>query len=83
MRQGDYGATARLQSCPDAPGAATLHAAMMFRDNCFSHLASRREKQIPLALAHPERPLRDQLMDRVSELDSIADVMRQALDALR
>jgi hypothetical protein len=39
--------------------------------------------QIPLALAQPEGPIRDRLIDKVSELDSIADVMRQALDAMK
>jgi hypothetical protein len=34
---------------------------------------------LQLALALPEGPLRDHLMDRVSKLDSIADVIRQAL----
>jgi hypothetical protein len=32
-------------------------------------------------MAQPDGPHREQSMDRVSALDSIADVMRQALDA--
>jgi hypothetical protein len=37
---------------------------------------------LQIALAQPDGPLCDQLIDRVSELDSIADVMTQALDAM-
>ena len=33
-------------------------------------------------MAQLEGPFRDHLMDKVSELDSIADVMQQALDAI-
>jgi hypothetical protein len=37
---------------------------------------------LQLAIAQPEGPLRDRLVDKVSSLDSIADVMRKALDAM-
>jgi hypothetical protein len=37
---------------------------------------------LQLAMAQVEGSLRDQIIDRVSELDSIGDVMRQALDAM-
>jgi hypothetical protein len=36
---------------------------------------------LQLAFAQPVGLLHDQLMDRISAFDSIADVMRQALDA--
>ncbi|MBZ5500136.1 MAG: hypothetical protein LAP85_27390 [Acidobacteriia bacterium] len=35
-----------------------------------------------IALARPAGELRDQLVDKISCLDSIADVLRQALDAI-
>ena len=37
---------------------------------------------LQMALSQSTDPLRDQLVDRASELDSIPDVMRQALEAM-
>jgi hypothetical protein len=35
-----------------------------------------------MALSLPQGKLREQLLDQVSEFDSIADLMRQALDVM-
>lgn len=40
------------------------------------------QKFVALAKPLQEGELRDRLFDRISELDSIADVIRQALDSL-
>jgi hypothetical protein len=49
---------------------------------CLQKLEETIASLLQQTLSLPEGKLRAQLVDRISEFDSIADLMRQALDAL-
>ena len=67
-----------LPSNQTPPQAASLIALRKQLHNLEGTIAS----LLQLALAQPEGELREQLIDRVSKLDSIRDLMLQALDAM-
>ena len=66
----------------DIPKIATRIAAEEILRNQLRDLEETIGSLVRLAKSQPEGELRDKLFEEISTLDSIADVMRQALDSL-
>jgi len=66
----------------DAPQIARRIAAEEAIGNQLRNLEDTIQKLVALAKPLQEGELRDRLFDRIRELDSIVDVIRQALDSL-
>ena len=61
---------------PDLDRAAQLEGLR----NCLRNLEETIGSLVELMLSLPEGPIREQLLEEVSCLDSIADVMRKAME---
>jgi hypothetical protein len=70
-----------MNSSPNNLPPAQLAAHEALR-KCLQNLEEAIASLLQMALSLPQGKLREQLLDQVSEFDSIADLMRQALDVM-